>query len=84
MPLKDDGQQSLLYCAVDLIGAFLWANSGSVVLRLYRVGMEDGGIVPTEGVSIGPRKVVAVGGLKNHKAWKAGYIGHGEGSCHAR
>ena len=68
LQLDKGGWHALLRHSVDFPGKFLWANSGGKVCHLYLVGAEDGGVLPTEGVGIDPRKVVTVGRQRRHEA----------------
>ena len=66
MPLGEGGQYALLICGIYLLGGLLWGSSGGGVCHLYLVRAEDRSVVTTEGVGLGPCKVIVVGGQRRN------------------
>ena len=84
VPLEEGGRHALLRCSVYLPGNFCWGDNGGGICNIDLVWEEGGIIVTTEGVGLGPCKVVLIGVHRWHEAWAACVIGHGEGWCRAR
>ena len=61
MPLEEGGRNSLLHRGVYIPGDFIWGGGGGVICHINLVGPDNGRVVATKGVGLGPHEVVVVG-----------------------